>query len=116
MLSALSTPGTEGAKTMTTSLQDQLLSRLMTEWRYGEEEAQSVAAELEHCAPEVLAAFHIWWETGTLGIFEVQGYTVAHLMEEYQMNPIAAFLTLDWLWKEPDVALGALAEGYDIIK
>jgi len=37
-------------------------------------------------------------------------------MNEFDMNPIAGFLTLDWLMKEPEKAKLTLEQGYDTIK
>ncbi len=37
-------------------------------------------------------------------------------MELHKMNPIAAFLTLDWLIREPEQAIESLKHGYDFIK
>ena len=46
---------------------------------------------------------------------EVEGYTAQRLMQERHMKPVAAFLTLDWLLKEPAAALKALARPYDVV-
>ena len=98
-----------------TPFQKQILPRLMQEWGYIEEEGAAVALELEQTAPQVREAFQVWWATARPCELEIQGYTVARLMQEFQMNPIAAFLTLDWLLQEPESALAALTEGYDVI-
>jgi len=98
-----------------TPFQNQILPRLIQEWNYTEEDAAAVALELEQATPQVREAFQVWWATQQPCELEIQGYTVASLMQEFQMNPIAAFLTLDWLMQEPESALAALAEGYDVI-
>jgi hypothetical protein len=46
----------------------------------------------------------------------VQGYTAQRLVDEYQFTPPNAFVTLDWLIREPAKAVKALSEGYDIIE
>lgn len=100
---------------MERAFKEKVFVKLVEGWDYEDNRAKSVVEELSQCAPEILAAFRHWWETGKLGDLEVEGYTVSKLMEQYGMNPFAAFLTLDWLWKEPKVASQAIAQGYDYV-
>lgn len=91
-----------------------LTSRLISEFGYPKTGAQRVAGKLVVCNPTVKAAFWHWWQTGTLdAALEVEGYTLAQLMNEHGMKPIAAFLTLDWLAREPEAARASLARGHD---
>ncbi len=64
---------------------------------------------------ELMPAFESWWSTGELPDVEVGEYSVSRLMKELAMNPMAAFLALDWLVQEPDEAKQTLAKGYDRI-
>jgi len=43
--------------------------------------------------------------------FEIEGYSMNRLLTEHNMTPIAAFLTLDWLMREPAIALASLNKG-----
>ncbi len=45
----------------------------------------------------------------------IKGWNLKRLVEEYKMKPTSAFLTLDWLIREPDAAAKSLAKGYDTI-
>lgn len=45
-----------------------------------------------------------------------EGYTVKGLIKDYSMNPIAAYLTLDYLEKQPDEAKKSLKKGHDIVE
>lgn len=96
---------------------EELIPRLGEEFGYPSVGAQMVAADLRACSPLIRAAFWQWWKRGVLDLgLQVEGYTLKRLAEEHGMNPIAAFLTLDWLVKEPEAALASLARGHDRIQ
>ena len=42
--------------------------------------------------------------------------TIQRLIEQHNMKPIAAFLTLDWLSREPEAAIASLKCGYDRVR
>ncbi len=90
-----------------------LIPRLVSEFGYPQAGAQLVADKLENCSPEIQAAFWEWWNTGSLSEIQIEGYTIQRLMAEHHMKPIAAFLTLDWLQREPQKALVSLTKGHD---
>ena len=100
---------------MTEPTADILLPRLNGEFGYPEGGARLVAEKLLACAPQIKRAFSLWWETGNLTDLQIEGYSVKRLIDEHSMNPIAAFLTLDWLSREPEKARASLARGHDRI-
>ena len=55
-------------------------------------------------------------KTGEVQSMEVEGYTVESLMQERNMNPLAAYLTLDWLIREPEKAKESLSRKVDYVK
>ncbi len=89
------------------------IPRLISEFGYPEAGAQLVADRLAGCSPQIQTAFLEWWKTGRLLELEIEGYTVQRLTTQHHMKPIAAFLTLDWLGREPQKALASLAKGHD---
>jgi hypothetical protein len=96
---------------------DEIIPRLVSEFGYTEKNAERVAHNLQECTPVVQEAFEKWWRgEGLDAHLEVKGYTLKRLIEEYGLRPIAAFLDLDWLIREPEQALKALSRGYDVIK
>jgi hypothetical protein len=102
---------------MNTTQPDEIIPRLVSEFGYTEKNAEIVAHDLKECTPIVQEAFEKWWRGEGLDThLEVKGYTLKRLIEEYGLRPIAAFLDLDWLLREPEKALKALSRGYDIIK
>jgi hypothetical protein len=96
---------------------DEIIPRLVAEFGYKEKSAARVALNLQECTPVVQEAFEKWWRgEGLDPRLEVKGYTLKRLIEEYGFGPIAAFLDMDWLIREPEKASQALSEGYDVIK
>lgn len=94
----------------------ELLPRLTTEFNYPEKGARIVANKLVVCTPQVKAAFMQWWQGGELPDLQIEGYTVQWLIEQHNMKPIAAFLTLDWLSREPEAAIASLKRGHDHVR
>jgi len=96
---------------------DELVLRLREEFGYPPFGANLVAQKLAAAAKPVKDAFLYYWQTGVLDErLEIEGYTIARLVSEHSMKPIAAFLTLDWLAREPEAARASLARGHDRIK
>ena len=93
-----------------------LTPRLISEFGYPKVGAQQVADKLAACNPTIKAACWRWWQTSALdAALESEGYTLSRLMNEHGMKPVAAFLTLDWLAREPGAARASLARGHDRI-
>lgn len=61
---------------------------------------------------EIYNELEIWLNNGELSDIEVCGYTVKELINKYKMTEVGAFLTLDWLKREPEEAKKALLKGY----
>jgi hypothetical protein len=95
---------------------DSLVKRLQDDFHYPASGARLVAEKIVMLSPEIKDAFITWWHEGTLPVLEVAGYTLHTLMEEHGMNPIAAFLTLDWLVRDPQSARASLEKGHDYIQ
>jgi hypothetical protein len=91
-----------------------VMQKLINDFGYTEQNAERAVSSLLVSASIIQKAFEQWWSDGTLDVeLEVHGYTLKRLMDEYAFNPINALLTMDWLLREPDMALVALDEGYD---
>lgn len=94
----------------------EIVPRLVKEFGYSSDDAEAVAGNLVATQPQVQDAFLHWWKSGEIPALEVEQYNVQRLVDEYDMNPIAALLTLDWLIREPEDALATLARGYDWVE
>ena len=60
---------------------------------------------------ELLAFFFHWCDNGKTPDIEIEGFTFESLINDYDMNSVGAFLTLDWLCKEPEKALQEIKRG-----
>ena len=98
---------------MTKLESEELVPRLVSEFAYPEEGALVVAEKLAACQPSVKEAFSLWWTEGRLSCQEIEGFTLETLMTEHGLKPIGAFLTLDWLAREPEKARAAIERGHD---
>ena len=96
---------------------DELIPRLVAEFGYTEKNAEEIARNILECTPIVQEAFEKWWRgEGLDPLLEAKGYTLKRLIEEHGFTPIAAFLDMDWLIREPEIAAKPLSRGYDIIQ
>lgn len=91
-------------------------NRLRKEYGYPPKGAELVARQLSQLNPKLFDEFMRWWESGKIPEIEIEGYTLTRLMREHRMNPIASFLTLDWLLRDPEKAKASLEKGHDRIE
>lgn len=81
---------------------------------YTPEEAERVSQELANLDVSLRELLDAWMtnEDVTADV-EIGEYSIRTLRERFGMNFIAALLTLDWMVKEPDVAIPAIEEGVE---
>lgn len=70
----------------------------------------SVAPKIERMEPQLQQELLRWEEIGDFPDREIEGFTVAGLVENVGLHPIGAFLMMDWLLREPNEAKYALAQ------
>ncbi len=96
--------------------QEGLTTLLVDNLGYAPADAHGMVQELLAMKSDIQNAFIDWWQHGIVPSKpEYSGHTPASLATEYHLQPVASFLTLDWVATEPEVALKALSEGYDEI-
>ena len=78
---------------------------------YSVAEANFLFAELGHKTDAAKNAIFKWISTGEKTVLHAGDWTTADFEKKYAMNYIAATLTVDWLMREPDIALNALKRG-----
>ena len=85
---------------------------LINKYGYVVSEAATMETELLNLDEKVAVIFENWKATGDeSSSVDFEGYSIDSLKEDYEMNFFASLVTLDWIVKEPQVALSALAEG-----
>lgn len=85
--------------------------RLVNDLDCKESQVDGIVEKIGKLAPDIYAAFEAWFNTGVIKEIEVGGYTVASLRRiKKNMNIVGAYLTLDWLRREPEKAKFALSQ------
>lgn len=87
------------------------ITDLLREFNYPAHLAENTIEKIHNLHPEIAAAFENWCQTRNVPDVEIEGYSFSCLVNDYKMKPIGAFITLDWLKKDPDSALIALKRG-----
>lgn len=59
----------------------------------------------------IASSFVSWIENNETPDISVEGYSYEFLVNKMKMQPIGAFITLDWLTRDPVVAKAALEKG-----
>lgn len=95
---------------------EELVEILQDDFHYPSAGASVVAKKIMQFQPELLASFTAFIQKGELPQVSIEGYDLERLMNEFDMTPIAGFLTLDWLMRDPEEAKLTLERGYDTIK
>lgn len=74
--------------------------------------ARLVAPELEKLCDPLNEMFEKWIKDKSVIVdFSSHGHSIASLMAMRHMEYPAALLTMDWIVKEPDIALRSLKKG-----
>ena len=85
---------------------------LMQRLNYSEQDSKMLCEELNKIDDALLPALNCWIkDIECIDITEYNGYSISSLCADYDMNFIAALITLDWIIKEPEAAIDALKDG-----
>ena len=67
--------------------------------------------KLEKLQPEILSAFTQWLSDGKTPSISIENFSFQDLTMKFGMTPVGAFITLDWLVREPEKAKRSLERG-----
>ena len=85
---------------------------LMSRFGYSEQDISVLCSDLEQLDQALVPVLAKWIKDGDCSdSTEYSGYSINSLRAEYEMNSIAALLTLDWIIKEPEQAISAIKGG-----
>lgn len=87
------------------------IKSILIEENYPSHIIEKTIEKLKNLTPQVNEAFHLWITNHIEPQIIIEGYSYKTLVENYGMKPIGAFLTLDWLIREPQKALTSLKKG-----
>ena len=84
---------------------DEVLKRLMANHGYTEAGAVSAAKKIANLTQSLRDPFRKFWESNQYAdALEVNGFALHTLVEKCDGNVVGAFLAVDWLMREPEVA------------
>ncbi len=79
---------------------------------YDSRSANLVAPELLSLSSPLKGLFNKWLDDSSINQdYSCHGYSIVELMKERNMSYPAALLTIDWLIKEPNMAIKSLRRG-----
>ena len=90
---------------------DVIINLLNEKYRYPKHMLEPTANKLLNLDSKLAKYFEDLVRFEDIPDIVIEGYTVEKLMEKEHMNVISAFITLDTLLKEPDIAKKALDYG-----
>ena len=86
-----------------------IIEKILREEGYPSYMIEQTVTKIDNFQPSVKACFEKWVEDGTPPDIEIGGFTFRRFIEEQDKTPIAAFLALDWLVREPEIAKVSLS-------
>ncbi len=72
---------------------------------------EQTADKIERMDKRINAAFEEWVDNNVTPSIIIEGWNYNSLIDKFNMRPIAAFLALDWLTRDPKNASKALNRG-----
>ena len=88
-----------------------ILLEILKDENYPSHMIENTLHKLSNLQPQTTVALKKWLEDGKTPSLNVEGYTFSVLTTKFGMQPIGAFLTLNWLCREPQKASNALKRG-----
>lgn len=85
--------------------------KILMERGYPEKQAVSVASDLLNVDERLKNGLQHWLAENKEEDYEAEGFKLSELKQKFDMTYPAALLTIDWLIKEPDMAIKAINKG-----
>ncbi len=90
---------------------NKLRDYLVKEYDYPAFMVEKTIDKVEKFDSDIYHEFEHWLSSGEESGIQVEGYSIRMLIDKYKMNVVGAYLTLDWLKREPEDAKKALLRG-----
>lgn len=81
---------------------------ILREYGYPEWMFDSLVSKLQKLSPKIRKHFNEWIIDRAEPDIDVEGYSFSSLIKDYEMTPVNAFITLNWLLLDPNEAKIAL--------
>ena len=92
-------------------MEKEQLMKILQEEEYPEFMFEKTIEKILNFNSKIKEYFEQWLKDGNFPEIEIEGYTFTQLMCEFSMKPVGAFITLDWLIRDPEKAKNALKIG-----
>lgn len=91
------------------------LKASMMDIGYQTHEAKEAIKKIRVMNKDLKKEFGMWYKKGIEPTIVIEGVTISNLEETCGMNKIKAFLFMDWLIRDPDLAKKALSKTVDVV-
>lgn len=89
---------------------EQIIQTLIENKNYDKIQTERLSSKIEALPADIRAALVKWVESGDLSSPEYSGYTVDKILSTKPgMTILAAFLSLDWIRRDPQTAIKAIS-------
>jgi len=95
---------------------DQINNILEERLNYPKHLVGSIVEKIMNMDSKLIDSFEAWLTNNKIPEYSVEDYTIETLMDKEKMSIISAFLTMDSLIKEPEIAKQALSYGIHELK
>lgn len=86
--------------------------QVLMENQYTEQQANAVSNDILNLDEKLIPIFEKWASSGEVQDFSSNGLSISELMKRFEkMKFPAVLLTMDWVVKEPNIALLAIEQG-----
>lgn len=92
-------------------MEKQLIENILKEEKYPDYMLEKTIEKVERFDSTVMKIFEEWSKSGEEPTLSIEGFSYHQLIAEYGMKPVGAFITLDWLLRDPQKAVSALKRG-----
>lgn len=89
----------------------EIIKEILEKEQYPEFMIETTIAKIDKFSPAVADAFDAWCSGHGNIELEIEGFAFVDLVSKWGMNSVGAFITLDWLVREPESAKQALSRG-----
>ncbi len=88
---------------------ENIIKILIEEKNYDKVQTERLASKIEALPDDIKGSLVKWIKSGTVSSSEYNGYTVEKILKAKPgMTTLAAYLTLDWIRKDPKTAIKAV--------
>ena len=88
-----------------------IIKKIIKKNHCSEADAKEIADSLKTLDMKLKPIFDAWINDKPYNNICISGYSIESLIKDYDMEFTGAILTMDWICKEPDMAISALRHG-----